>query len=96
MTEKQLLKLLDEIRDEQHISPSEEDSVIKGYIEEAQYDIDEACGVKIKYEIDLKARSLLKNYVFYARYKRLAEFKQLYVGEYAYLQAKYYGTSNIQ
>ena len=88
--------LLQEIIKEQHISPFEEESVIIGYIKEAEYDINESCGSIIDYEDDLKARSLLKNYVLYAREKRLAEFKQLYAGEYALLQAKYYQPTDIQ
>ena len=87
-------ELLQEIKNEQHISPFEEDSVIIGYIKEAQYDINQ-CGPGIDYDKDLKARSLLKNYVFYAREKKLAEFKQLYAGEYAVLQAEYYKPSDI-
>lgn len=88
-------ELLQEIKDEQHISPYEEDNVIIGYIKEAQYDINKHCGNEIDYKNDLKARSLLKNYVFYAREKRLAEFKQLYVGEYAILQAEYYRPTSL-
>ena len=38
------------------------------------YDINEYCGKKINYDMDLKARRLLKNYVLYADYKKLAEF----------------------
>jgi len=95
MTKEQILKLLKEIRGEQHIPSIEEEDVIKGYIKDAQYDINECCGEKINYEIDLKAKSLLKNFVLYARYGRLAEFKQLYAGEYAYLQAKYYKPSDV-
>lgn len=95
MTDSQINKLVDEIRGEQHISPLEEDEVIIGYIKAGEYDINDNVGEKIKYEVDLKARSLLKNYVQYARYGRLAEFKQLYVGEYAELQAKYYNPSNV-
>lgn len=95
MNDIQLHKLLEEIRGEQHISPNEDDNVVMGYLRDAQYDIDECCGEKIDYEVDLKARSLLKNFVLYARYSRLAEFRQLYAGEYAYLQAKYYKPSDI-
>ena len=95
MTEEQLNKLLEEIRGEQHISPNEEDNVVIGYIKSAEYDINDVCGEKIDYEIDLKARSLLKDFVLYARYKRLPEFKQLNAGEYAYLQAKYYKPSDV-
>lgn len=95
MTDSQLYELLEEIRGEQHISPNEDDNVIMGYLKDAQYDIDECCGEKINYKVDLKARSLLKNFVLYARYSRLAEFRQLYAGEYAYLQAKYYKPSDV-
>ncbi len=95
MNDTQIKDLIAEIKGEQHISPFEEDEVLKGYIKEAEYDINKSSGAKIDYEKDLKARSLLKNYVLYSRFKRLAEFKQLYVGEYANLQAEYYKPSNI-
>lgn len=93
MDDTQLLKLLQEIRNEQH--PLEDDETIMGYIKDGEYDINGDSGEIIDYEIDLKAKSLLKNYVLYARYKRLAEFKQLYAGEYANLQAKYYNPTSI-
>lgn len=96
MTDAQIKKLLQEIRGEQHISPFEEDSTIIGYIREAEYDINDKAGNQINYEIDLTARSLLKNYVLYAREKKLAEFKQLYGASYAELQAKYYKPADIQ
>lgn len=95
MNDTQIDKLIEDIRAEQHISYMEDDEVIKGYILDGKFDINEQCGAKINYEVDLKAKSLLKNYVLYARYKRLAEFKQLFVGEYAYLQAKYYKSSSL-
>lgn len=93
MNDTQIEELLQEIRNEQH--PLEDDETLIGYIKYGEYDINENSGEKIKYEIDLKAKSLLKNYVLYARYKRLAEFKQLYAGEYANLQAKYYKPSSL-
>lgn len=96
MDDTQLSTLIEEVKREQHISPNEEDETIKSYIKEAEYDINENVGNEIDYKLDLKARSLLKNYVFYARFGRLAEFKQLYGGEYAYLQAIYYKPTNIQ
>lgn len=96
MDDTQIKSLITEIRGEQHISPFEEDKVLEGYIKEAEYDINNHTGVEIDYEKDLKARSLLKNYVLYSRFKRLAEFKQLYAGEYANLQADYYKSSDIQ
>ncbi len=96
MTDAQIEKLLQEIRDEQHISPFEKDEVIKNYIKEAEFDVNKSAGTKINYDIDLKARSLLKNHVFYARNKKLAEFKQLYGGEYVHLQAEYYRPTDLQ
>lgn len=92
----QIKTLIEEIRGEQHITPFEKDEVLQNYIKEAEYDINESSGAEIDYEKDLKARSLLKNYVLYCRFGRLAEFKQLYVGEYANLQAEYYKPSDVQ
>lgn len=96
MNDAQTKTLIDEIRREQHVSSSEKDETLKGYIKEAEYDINENTGTEIDYEKDLKARVLLKNYVLYRRFSRLAEFKQLYGGDYAYLQAEYYKPTNIQ
>ena len=96
MNDAQAKTLIDEIRREQHVSSSEKDETLKVYIKEAEYDINENAGTEIDYEKDLKARVLLKNYVLYRRFSRLAEFKQLYGGDYAYLQAEYYKPTNIQ
>lgn len=95
MTNTQIQKILQEIKDEQHITPFEKDDTIIGYIKEAEFDINKDTGTAINYETDLKARSLLKNYVFYAREKRLAEFKILYGAEYARLQAEYYKPTDL-
>lgn len=93
MTDTQIEKILQEIRNEQH--PMENDEALIGYIKDGEYDINDVSGENIDYEIDLKAKTLLKNYVLYARYKRLAEFKELYGGDYANLQAKYYKPSSV-
>lgn len=95
MDDTQLQNLLQEIKLEQHISPFREDKEFIGYIKDGEYDINRHCGAEIDYTKDLAARSLLKNYVLYADYKKLAEFKQLYGGEYALLQAKYYKPTNV-
>ena len=95
MNDTQIAELLEEIKQEQHTSPFKEDEEIIGYIKDGQYDINLVCGTEIDYTEDLKARSLLKNYVLYADYKRLAEFKQLYGAEYAFLQAKYYNPTDV-
>lgn len=96
MNDTQIATLIKEIRGEQHISPLEEDEVLISCIKEGEYDINDNSGAKIDYEKDLRARSLLKNYVLYSRFKRLAEFKQLYAGDYVKLQAEYYKPTNIQ
>jgi hypothetical protein len=89
MNDAQLNKVLEEIKAEQQISPFFNDDTLTNYIKEAEYDINNAVGKIVDYEEDLEARSLLKNYVLYANHKRLAEFKELYRGEYAELQIKY-------
>jgi hypothetical protein len=71
-----LIKVLEEIKAEQQISPFFNDDTLTNYIKEAEYDVNHAVGEKIDYESDLEARSLLKNYVLYANHKRLAEFKE--------------------
>lgn len=95
MNNTQIEKLIEEIRSEQHVSPNEEDEVIEKLIKEAEFDINSKSGAKIDYDADLTARGLLKNYAMYRRFGRIAEFKQLYAGDYADLQAKYYKPSNI-
>ncbi len=90
MNTTQIEKILKEIKSEQHLSPFKEDEEIISYIKEGEFDINHIVGKEIKYDEDLQARSLLKNYVLYADNKRLAEFKELYGGEYAFLQARYY------
>lgn len=95
MNNTQIEKLIKEIRSEQHVSPNEEDEVIEKLIKEAEFDINSKSGAEIDYDADLTARGLLKNYAMYRRFGRIAEFKQLYAGDYADLQAKYYKPSDI-
>lgn len=90
MTDEKVKILLKEIVDEQQISPFIKTDGLLNYIKEGIYDINYNAGKEIDYDKDLKARSLLKNYVLYARHKRLAEFKELYYSDYATLQAEYY------
>ena len=90
MNTTQIEKILKEIKSEQHLSPFKEDKEIISYIKEGEFDINYIVGKEINYDEDLQARSLLKNYVLYADNKRLAEFKELYGGENAFLQARYY------
>lgn len=94
MEENTIKAILKEIRYEQH--PIENDEALKGYIKDAEYNINRDAGAKIDYDKDLDARKLLKYYVFYDRCKRLAEFKNMYEGDYCNLQAKYYKHTNVQ
>lgn len=95
MTTQELNEIKEEIKGEQPSSPFINDNYLNKYILEAEYNINYSVGELIDYTIDLDARSLLKNYVLYANYKRLAEFKQLYGGDYAKLQAKYYEHTSV-
>lgn len=88
--------LLDDIKAEQQISPFLDDRHITNYIKDGIFDIEDNVGFEIDFTKDLKARTLLKTYVLYANHKRLAEFKQLYGGEYIELQRKYYTNSLLQ
>ena len=95
LTDAQIEKLVSEIRQEQQISPDLPDTNFISYIKSGEFDIDEVVGINIDFEKDLKARELLKNYVLYANYKRLAEFKELYLSDYVTLQIKYNRDTNI-
>ena len=90
-----IAELVKEIRKEQTISPKINDDNFRNFIVEAMYNINYETGEYINFINDLDAKSLLKNYVLYARYNRLAEFKELYRREYASLQFKYNNDSNI-
>lgn len=89
MNTEALNNLVKEIRIEQAISPRVDNTILINIIKEGIYNINYSTGANIDYSSDLNARSLLKNYVFYATYNRLAEFKELYTSDYASLQLKY-------
>lgn len=89
MNDTKLISVLEEIKKEQQISPFFNEEILKKYIKEAEYDINYTVGKTIDYDEDLTARTLLKTFVLYANHKRLAEFKELYGGDYAKLQIKY-------
>lgn len=95
MDDAQLKIIVSEIKAEQQISPFFDDNILIQLVKEAEFNINEQVGEAIKYEDDLQARSLLKNHVLYANHKRLAEFKQLYGGEYVELQIKYNRDTNV-
>ena len=93
LNEQTITNLIVEIKAEQHAA--EKDETLKTYIKDAIHNICRDIGFEIDFDEDFKARKLLKNYVFYDRYKRLAEFKIAYAGEYEELREFYYST-NIQ
>ena len=95
MDEGQIEVFLNSYREENHVSPFRNDIEFKEYIEDGIEDINGYCGAKIDYTKDRDARRLLKNYVLYADYKKLEEFKQLYKGDYDKLQRKYYVNSDV-
>lgn len=95
MSAEELNKILEQIKLEQHTSPFQDDEELLGYIEDGIFDINTIVGEQIDYSKDLQARALLKNYVLYANFKKIAEFKEVYGGEYAFLQAKYYKSASV-
>ena len=90
MNEKEIETFVEEYREENHISPFRQDREFLEYIKDGMADINEYCGTKINYTEDRQARRLLKNYVLYADYKKIAEFKEIYIGDYDALQRKYF------
>lgn len=91
-----ITKLLDEIRVEKKISPLKNIEEFKNVLLTGIYDIEEAIGFYIDFDKDLKARSLLKNYVLYSTHNLLAKFKEDYLSEYTELQIKYNCDTIIQ
>jgi len=90
-----LEKLKKEIRQEQRLSPLFPDESIANFIREGMQDINNVIGIEVDYDTDLEARSLLKYYVLYANHMRLAEFREVYAGEYVKLQIKYLNSTDI-
>lgn len=95
MITEQIMTIYEEICIEQHISPFIDEKRIENLIRDGIYDIEHSVGFEIDFLKDLKAKSLLKNYVLYANHARLAEFKSLYQGEYIELQRDYYTHSRL-
>lgn len=87
--------IITEVRKEKHIPPNIKDDDLINYVKEGIFSINNEVGEQIDYEVDLDARSLLKNYILYAYYSRLAEFKEIYTRDYVELQIKYNRDTNI-
>lgn len=81
--------LLEEIRTEKKISPLKNMEEFKNVLLTGIYDIETCIGYYIDFDKDLKARSLLINYVLYSIHNLLAKFKEDYLNEYTELQIKY-------
>lgn len=94
MDDEKINKFIQEYRLENHISPFRDDKEFVEYVRDGEEDINKYCGSEIDYETDRKARRLLKNYVLYADYKKLAEFKETYIGDYVELQREYFLKNN--
>lgn len=93
MNDIQLFSVLSEVKEEQQLSPFVDTKYLENYIKEGEARINSIVGVAVDYEKDLQARALLKTYVLYANHKSLAEFMELYQGDYLELQAKYFNTN---
>ncbi len=89
-------EIVKEVREEQLIAPTIPDNNFVKYVQEGMFNINSLVGSMVDYNEDLDARSLLKNYVLYANYKRLAEFKELYMSDYVALQIKYNNDTELQ
>ena len=89
-------EIVKEVREEQFIAPTITDNNFVKYVQEGMFNINSLVGSMVDYNEDLDARSLLKNYVLYANYKRLAEFKELYMSDYVALQIKYNNDTELQ
>lgn len=94
MTSDKIIELVNEFKSEKNISDFEDKNKYQKMFETAIYSINQDIGYDIDYKMDLQAKELLFNYVFYALYNRLVEFKELYAQDYIKLQAKYY-SSNV-
>lgn len=88
-------QLLEEIRVEQKISPLRNISELENILKEGIYDIEYNVGNYIDFDVDLQARSLLKDYVLFADHNMKSKFKEEYSTEYINLQFKYNKDSNI-
>lgn len=73
MTDQELKKLTDEVREEFQIPPYFSENSLKNYVSEGIFELTKLIPT-IDFVADLHARSILKNYVLYAYNKKLDEF----------------------
>jgi len=85
-----LTAIVAEVRAEMQISPSIPDTVFTNYVKEGEQFLNHlAESLRIDFDGDLMARALLKNYVRYAYYGALADFKKAYQGDIYDTQIRY-------
>lgn len=89
MTEAQYLVLLTETKGELNTPPGFSEVTLTGFIKAAEFDIRSKVASTIDFEVDLKARELLKTYIRYSYYGLRDEFKIRYDSEYHELQVDY-------
>ncbi len=95
MNETSRITFLKLFRAEFRISNAVSDSVLREKLNSSICIINENVGYEINYDEDLEAKELLKYRIFYDINFRLAEFDELYGGNYAALQSKYYTVSDV-
>lgn len=89
------LKFINLFRDEFRLNSSISNTLLISKLDSSINIINENVGKNINYETDSEARELLKYRMFYDLNLRIAEFNELYGGEYAALQSKYYEDANL-
>lgn len=90
MDDATLVAIATEIREEMQLAPSVPEPVLKRYAKEGEAFINSSVeGLQIDFNSDLVARILLKNYIRYAYYGMLSDFKEKYVGDIYDTQSQY-------
>lgn len=89
MSEFEYKDILEEIKEEQQIPSFSMDGPLKNYLKEGVYFLNSITSTEIDFGNDMNARSLLKNYVFYANHGQLDKFMEVYQYAYIELQIKY-------
>lgn len=90
MTENQLTVIVTEIKGEMQLSPSVPNTNLAQFAKEGEAFLNSRVEfLVIDFDVDLNARSLLKNYIRYAYYGSLNEFKNLYQGDIYDMQIRY-------
>ena len=90
MEDATLTKIESEVRDEMQLSPSIPSDMVKTFIREGEYTLNETVEfLEIDFDTDLISRVLLKNYVRYAIFGDLTTFFKEYKGDLYATQIRY-------